>query len=120
MKGKKVLILTLTGIIGSFCPHGVTAMETEHPGPAFEGAQWLSVPSDSMALYADYLPVFKIGFDAAVSPALKDKSGKLGSFIFGADDPRLMKPDIYISIAQSTRGIFHQNGNYLVGSGGNS
>lgn len=96
MKGKKVLILTLTGIIGSFCTHGVTAMETEHPKPAFEGAQWISVPSDSMALYADYLPVFKIGFDAAVSPALKDKSVKLGSFIFGADDPRLMNPDMNI------------------------
>ena len=50
----------------------------------FDGAEWISVHSDSLPLYPDYLSVFRLGFN------LDLPSGSTASLLFGVDDPRLM------------------------------
>lgn len=50
----------------------------------FEGAEWVSVHSESLPVYPDYLSAFRLGFRL---DKLKDDSASL---LFGMDDPRLM------------------------------
>ncbi len=53
-------------------------------GNHFDGADWISVHSDSLPFYSDYLSVFRLGFNIDM------KEGDTASVIFGLDDPRLM------------------------------
>lgn len=56
----------------------------------FEKAEWITVDSTKLPLYADYLPVFRLSFDINIKP------GNRAAFIFGADDPRLMDSNLNI------------------------
>ena len=49
-----------------------------------EGADWITVNSDSHPIYPDYLSVFRLGF------RLDMPEGESASLLFGVDDPRLM------------------------------
>ena len=49
-----------------------------------EGADWITVNSDSLPIYPDYLSVFRLGF------RLDMPKGESASLLFGVDDPRLM------------------------------
>ena len=53
----------------------------------FDGAEWISVESDSLPLYPDYLSGFRLGFRLDMTP------GNSASILFGVDDPRLMDAD---------------------------
>lgn len=53
----------------------------------FEGAEWISVHSDSLPVYPDYLSVFRLGFNIDMP------EGESASILFGLDDPRLMDPN---------------------------
>ena len=50
----------------------------------FDGADWISVHSESLPLYPDYLSVFRLGFN------LDRQADDAVSLLFGMDDPRLM------------------------------
>lgn len=56
----------------------------------FEGAEWISVESDSLPMYPDYLSVFRLGFRLDMTP------GNTASVLFGIDDPRLMDANMNI------------------------
>ncbi|MDE5882327.1 MAG: hypothetical protein K2H60_11405, partial [Muribaculaceae bacterium] len=58
-------------------------------GP-FVGAEWISVDSGSLPIYADYLPVFRLSFNLDLEP------GNTASLLFGLDDPRLMDSNMNI------------------------
>ncbi|MDE6795537.1 MAG: glycoside hydrolase family 78 protein [Muribaculaceae bacterium] len=58
-------------------------------GP-FVGAEWISVDSGSLPIYADYLPVFRLSFNLDLEP------GNTASLLFGLDDPRLMDRNMNI------------------------
>lgn len=92
MKSRTVVLPLAISLLGPFarCPEAFSASTD------FKGAQWISAPSGSLALYADYLPVFKIGFDFSADSETLCHPGCIGSFIFGADDPRLMNPNLNI------------------------
>lgn len=49
-----------------------------------EGAQWITVESESLPIYKDYLSVFRLGF------RIDMPEGGKASVLFGMDDPRLM------------------------------
>ena len=53
----------------------------------FYGAEWISVHSDCLPLYPDYLSVFRLGFNVDKQPE------DTVSVLFGVDDPRLMNAD---------------------------
>ena len=57
------------------------------PSAPLEGAEWITVNSDSLPIYKDYLSVFRLGF------RLDCPEGSSASLIFGKDDPRLMDPN---------------------------
>lgn len=65
----------------------VTANFVEEP---FVGAEWISVDSGSLPIYADYLPVFRLSFNLDLEP------GNAASLLFGLDDPRLMDRNMNI------------------------
>ena len=52
--------------------------------PPFEGAEWITVDSESLPIYKDYLSVYRLGFRLDRAP------GNSASVLFGMDDPRLM------------------------------
>ncbi|MDE5871657.1 MAG: family 78 glycoside hydrolase catalytic domain [Muribaculaceae bacterium] len=56
------------------------------PAP-FEGAEWISVNSESRPFYPDCLSVFRLGFNIDRQP------DNTASILFGLDDPRLMDVD---------------------------
>lgn len=56
----------------------------------FDGAKWIGVPTDQLAIYADYLPVFKIDYDVEIMP------GSSATMVYGQNDPRLMNPNLNI------------------------
>ena len=64
----------------------------------FEGAQWIAADSSELPLYADYLPVFLLGFDVDVPP------GSSVSVLFGLDDPRLMNRNMNIYGLENRKG----------------
>lgn len=92
MKSRTVVLPLAISLLGPFarCPEAFSASTD------FKGARWISAPSGSLALYADYLPVFKIGFDFSADSETLCHPGCIGSFIFGADDPRLMNTNLNI------------------------
>lgn len=53
-------------------------------------AKWIGPAADDLPLYADYLPVFKIGCDFRLG------EGRKASLVYGADDPRLMNRNLNI------------------------
>ncbi|MDE6291643.1 MAG: family 78 glycoside hydrolase catalytic domain, partial [Muribaculaceae bacterium] len=50
----------------------------------FEGAEWITVHSEALPIYPDYLSVFRLGF------RIDMPKGDCASLLFGVDDPRLM------------------------------
>lgn len=54
---------------------------------AWQGAQWIGVPADSLVLYSHYLPVFRLAYTLQLDA--KSRSTR-ASFIYGANDMRLM------------------------------
>lgn len=68
---------------------GVMGMpkQTKSEQTPFEGAEWISIHSDSLPIYPEYLSVFQLGFNL-------DTPNRHGaSILFGLDDPRLMDPN---------------------------
>ena len=57
------------------------------PLDPLEEADWITVDSDSLPVYPDYLSVFRLGF------RLDMPKGESASLLFGVDDPRLMDAD---------------------------
>lgn len=62
-------------------------MQNQKP---FEGAEWVTVEADALPIYADYLSVFRLGFN------LDLPKGSEASFLFGMDDPRLMDQNMNV------------------------
>lgn len=54
---------------------------------AWSGAKWIGGTDEDLVLYSDYLPIYKIQYNLKFD---KDSNSSKGSFIFGANDPRLM------------------------------
>lgn len=64
----------------------------------FDGSEWVSIHSDSLPIYPDYLSVFRLGFNLDMTE--EDSA----SIIFGLDDPRLMDPN------KNVYGLANQSG----------
>jgi len=68
-------------------------MDPSPDGPAWSGAEWIGGGDEDLVLYAPYLSVFELSFTTAIAPG-----SSRASFVFGANDPRLM--DKYKNIYQ--------------------
>lgn len=86
---KKLLLNTIVATIVAYSHLGVMGMpkQTKSEQTPFEGAEWISVHSDSLPIYPDYLSVFRLSFN------LDMPEGGDVSILFGLDDPRLMDPN---------------------------
>ncbi len=60
---------------------------------AWDGAEWIGGEDDNLVLYPSYLPVFHINYTVQLN---QDKGSTKASFIFGANDPRLMNKNLNI------------------------
>lgn len=60
---------------------------------AWSGAEWIGGGDEDLVLYAPYLSVFELGYSVTIAPG-----STRASFVFGANDPRLM--DKYKNIYQ--------------------
>ena len=80
--------------IASLCIPSVMSL----PSGPFDGAEWISVHSDSLPVYPDYLSVFRLGFN------LDSKPGDAVSVFFGLDDPRLMDADKNVYVLSNAPG----------------
>ena len=72
-------------------------MDPAPDGPGWSGALWIGGGNEDLVLYSPYLSVFELGFAVAIAPG-----STRASFIFGANDPRLM--DKYKNIYQLANG----------------
>lgn len=54
---------------------------------AWSGAKWIGGDDDDLVLYPDYLPTYNINYTLQLD---KESGSSRASFIFGANDPRLM------------------------------
>ncbi len=63
-------------------------MDPSPSSPAWAGAQWIGGRDDDLVLYAPYLVVFDASFVVAIAPG-----STRASFIYGANDSRLMSRD---------------------------
>ncbi|OZI05722.1 alpha-L-rhamnosidase [Siphonobacter sp. BAB-5385] len=63
-------------------------MDTNAEGSAWNGARWIGGTDTSLVLYSSYLPVFKLSYSLQL-----EKSSTRASFVYGANDPRLMDPN---------------------------
>lgn len=54
---------------------------------AWNGAKWIGKSGDAVMFYAPYFPVFRLDYDVLLDKKSKTTSA---SFLFGANDPRLM------------------------------
>lgn len=54
---------------------------------AWNGAQWIGGGDDDLVLYSDYLSVYRLKYTVQID---KKSSSSKASFVFGANDPRLM------------------------------
>ena len=54
---------------------------------AWSGAKWIGGNDKDLVLYSDYLPIYKIQYDLKLD---KESKSSKASFVFGANDPRLM------------------------------
>lgn len=54
---------------------------------AWSGAKWIGGANEDLVLNAQYLPVYKISYDLILD---KESNSEKASFVFGANDPRLM------------------------------
>ena len=64
----------------------------------FGKSKWIGAPSDRLPFLPARLTVFTIGFDLRIS------RGSIGSFIYGADDPRLMNRNQNIYNLENRKG----------------
>ncbi|WP_071145210.1 alpha-L-rhamnosidase [Bacteroides ihuae] len=62
-------------------------MGGNHPYQRWNDAKWIGGGDKDMVLYSHYLPVFKLEFSLLLD---KDLKSTCASFIYGANDPRLM------------------------------
>ena len=60
---------------------------------AWEGAMWIGGGNDDLVLYSHYLAIFNLKYKLAIAPG-----STRASFVYGANDPRLM--DKYKNIYQ--------------------
>lgn len=60
-------------------------MDPREDSPAWSGAEWIGGGDEDLALYAPYLSVFELSFAVAIAPG-----STRASFVYGANDPRLM------------------------------
>ena len=60
---------------------------------AWNGARWIGLPADRLPLYSHYLPVFKLSYTLRLNAAAHSTKA---AFIFGANDRRLMNPNMNI------------------------
>lgn len=67
---------------------------------AWKGAQWIGVGDDDLPFYPHYLPVFKIGCKIQLD---KESATTKASFVYGANDNRLMCPNMNIFQLKSDR-----------------
>ncbi len=68
-------------------------MDPSPDSMAWSGAEWIGGGEEDLVLYAPYLSVFDLSFNVAIAPG-----STRASFIYGANDPRLM--DKYKNIYQ--------------------
>lgn len=54
---------------------------------AWDGAKWIGRADDAVTFYAPYFPIFRLNYDLQLDKKSKTTAA---SFIFGANDPRLM------------------------------
>ena len=78
--GSRLIALATTALLA------LPLSEAAPLGP-LEEADWITVDSDSLPFYPDYLSVFRLGF------RLDMPKGESASLLFGVDDPRLMDAD---------------------------
>jgi alpha-L-rhamnosidase len=78
-------------------------MDPNPASAAWEGAQWIGGGSEYLVLYSHYLAVFNLTYTIAI-----DKGSTHASFIYGANDTRLMDRNTNIYNIQSGR-----NGNFI-------
>lgn len=60
-------------------------MDSKPGSPAWAGAQWIGGSDDDLVLYAPYLAIFDLSYTITIAPG-----STRGSFVFGANDSRLM------------------------------
>lgn len=73
-------------------------MDRSPASPAWSGAQWIGGGADDLVLYAPYLVVFDASFAVAIAPG-----STRASFIYGANDSRLMSRDKNIFQVKNAR-----------------
>lgn len=54
---------------------------------AWDGAKWIGRADDAVTFYAPYFPIFRLNYDLQLD---KKSKSTAASFLFGANDPRLM------------------------------
>ncbi len=60
-------------------------MDPSPNAPAWGGAKWIGGGAEDLALYAPYLSIFDVAYTVAIAPG-----SARASFVYGANDPRLM------------------------------
>ena len=67
--------------------HTIQAMSTDGNLKAWDGAKWIGRAHDAVMFYAPYFPIFRLNYNIQLD---KKSKTSMASFIFGANDPRLM------------------------------
>lgn len=67
---------------------------------AWYNAKWIGAGKDDLVLYSDYLPVFNISYSLQLD---KNTNTQKASFIFGANDPRLLNKNMNVYNLQNDR-----------------
>ena len=75
-------------------------MDTNPDSEAWNGAKWIGGEAADMVFYSHYLSVFKMEYTLQLSKISKSSSA---SFVFGANDRRLMDRDMNIQAVQASK-----------------
>lgn len=67
---------------------------------AWHRAKWIGLPADRLPLYSQCLAVFRLGFTIQLD---RESRSSQASFLFGANDPRLMSPYMNAYAVSSAR-----------------
>lgn len=96
---KKLFVAGLVVLSVMAGNQGYAVNETENSQEAVFGrAKWIGAPADKIHFMPERLMVFSLGFDLLMD----NKSS--ASFIYGADDPRLMSPNLNIYNLENKKG----------------
>ncbi len=81
-------------------------MDTASGLKAWSGAKWIGVGDDDLALYAQYLPVFKISYVLQLD---KQSGSTRAGFLYGVNDQRLLNRDKNVYGLQN-----HKDSSYIM------